>query len=93
MFQAFLQAMEPTSTENADADYKRIFFAKETFLTVSGQLNGGAHVMYQAKFARSVLRSSQNPNTKPPLWGWKFWMVEPEGFQDSEDIAVYLKTC
>lgn len=63
------------------------FFGKETFLTVSGQLNAEAYACAMSKvYAFGPTFRAENSNTSRHLA--EFWMVEPEvAFADLEDIV------
>ncbi len=72
-------------TEEQAIDYSKDFFAKETFLTVSGQLNAEGY----AQSLRNVYTfgptfRAENSNTS--RHASEFWMVEPEmAFADIKD--------
>lgn len=74
-------------TENGDVDFNEDFFGKETFLTVSGQLNGEAYACALSKiYTFGPTFRAENSNTSRHLA--EFWMVEPEvAFADLNDIA------
>ena len=74
-------------TEQGKVDYNEDFFGKETFLTVSGQLNGEAYACALSKvYTFGPTFRAENSNTSRHLA--EFWMVEPEvAFADLEDIA------
>jgi asparaginyl-tRNA synthetase len=58
-------------------DYKKDFFGKETFLTVSGQLNVEAYCCSMSKvYTFGPTFRAENSNTTRHLA--EFWMVEPE---------------
>ncbi len=67
--------------------YKEDFFAKETFLTVSGQLNVETYCMALSKvYTFGPTFRAENSNTSRHLA--EFWMVEPEiAFADLDDVA------
>ncbi|MET0755187.1 MAG: asparagine--tRNA ligase [Pseudoxanthomonas sp.] len=75
--------------ERGEVDFSRDFFGKETFLTVSGQLNVEAYCLALSKvytFGPTV--RAENSNTTRHLA--EFWMIEPEiAFADlAEDARV-----
>ena len=74
-------------TDAGKVDYNEDFFGKETFLTVSGQLNGEAYACALSKvYTFGPTFRAENSNTSRHLA--EFWMVEPEvAFADLEDIA------
>ena len=74
-------------TEEGKVDYNEDFFGKETFLTVSGQLNGEAYACALSKvYTFGPTFRAENSNTSRHLA--EFWMVEPEvAFADLNDIA------
>ncbi len=58
-------------------DYKNDFFGKQTFLTVSGQLNAEAYCLAMSKvYTFGPTFRAENSNTTRHLA--EFWMVEPE---------------
>ena len=70
-------------------DFSRDFFGKETFLTVSGQLNAEAYALAMSKvYTFGPTFRAENSNTTRHLA--EFWMVEPEiAFADlAEDARV-----
>lgn len=78
-------------------DFGRDFFGKETFLTVSGQLNAEAYALALSKvYTFGPTFRAENSNTTRHLA--EFWMVEPEiAFADlaedarvAEDFLKYL---
>ena len=68
-------------------DYKKDFFGRETFLTVSGQLNVEAYCMSLSKvYTFGPTFRAENSNTTRHLA--EFWMIEPEiAFADLMDNA------
>ncbi len=74
---------------NADGsiDYDQDFFAGESFLTVSGQLNVESYCMALSKvYTFGPTFRAENSNTSRHLA--EFWMVEPEiAFADLDDDA------
>src|SRR3546814_19924053 len=62
---------------NGAVDFSRDFFGKETFLTVSGQLNVEAYCLATSKvYTFGPTFRSENPNTPRHLA--EFWMIETE---------------
>ena len=74
-------------SEQGGVDFKEDFFAAETFLTVSGQLNAESYCLSQSKvYTFGPTFRAENSNTSRHLA--EFWMVEPEiAFADLEDDA------
>jgi len=68
-------------------DYSKDFFGKETFLTVSGQLNVEGYCLALSKvYTFGPTFRAENSNTSRHLA--EFWMVEPEiAFADLVDLA------
>ncbi len=75
-------------TENGAVDFNRDFFGKESFLTVSGQLNVEAYCLAMSKvYTFGPTFRAENSNTSRHLA--EFWMVEPEiAFADLDDSAA-----
>jgi len=72
-----------------EVDFSRDFFGKETFLTVSGQLNVEAYALALSKvYTFGPTFRAENSNTTRHLA--EFWMIEPEiAFADlAEDARV-----
>ena len=78
-------------------DFSRDFFGKETFLTVSGQLNAEAYALALSKvYTFGPTFRAENSNTTRHLA--EFWMIEPEvAFNDlaanaqlAEDFLKYM---
>ncbi|MFC0323874.1 asparagine--tRNA ligase [Gallibacterium melopsittaci] len=64
-------------TEKGDIDFSQDFFGKESFLTVSGQLNGETYACALSKiYTFGPTFRAENSNTTRHLA--EFWMVEPE---------------
>ena len=64
-------------TEAGKIDYSKDFFGKETFLTVSGQLNVEAYCLALSKvYTFGPTFRAENSNTTRHLA--EFWMIEPE---------------
>ncbi len=84
-------------TDKGDVDFSRDFFGKETFLTVSGQLNAEAYALALSKvYTFGPTFRAENSHTTRHLA--EFWMIEPEvAFNDlaanadlAEDFLKYL---
>ena len=76
--------------EKGAIDFSRDFFGKETFLTVSGQLNVEAYCLALSKvYTFGPTFRAENSNTSRHLA--EFWMVEPEAaffdLYDNMDLA------
>jgi len=71
-----------------DSDYAEDFFGRETFLTVSGQLNAESYCLAMSKvYTFGPTFRAENSNTSRHLA--EFWMIEPEiAFADLEDNAA-----
>ena len=64
-------------TEAGRIDYSKDFFGRETFLTVSGQLNVEAYCLALSKvYTFGPTFRAENSNTSRHLA--EFWMIEPE---------------
>jgi len=74
-------------TDKGDVDYSKDFFGKETFLTVSGQLNVETYCSALSKvYTFGPTFRAENSNTSRHLA--EFWMIEPEiAFADLADAA------
>ena len=74
-------------TEQGAVDYQQDFFAGESFLTVSGQLEVEAYCLALSKvYTFGPTFRAENSNTSRHLA--EFWMVEPEiAFADLDDNA------
>jgi asparaginyl-tRNA synthetase len=74
-------------TDKGAVDFSRDFFGKETFLTVSGQLNVEAYCLALSKvYTFGPTFRAENSNTTRHLA--EFWMIEPEiAFADLNDNA------
>ena len=76
-------------TDKGEVDFSRDFFGKETFLTVSGQLNVEAYALSLSKvYTFGPSFRAEKSNTTRHLA--EFWMIEPEiAFADlAEDARV-----
>ena len=82
-----LDNMNLPKTDKGDVDYSQDFFGKESFLTVSGQLNGETYACALSKiYTFGPTFRAENSNTSRHLA--EFWMVEPEvAFADLSDVA------
>ena len=74
-------------TDKGDVDFSQDFFGKETFLTVSGQLNVEGYCLALSNvYTFGPTFRAENSNTSRHLA--EFWMVEPEiAFADLDDLA------
>src|SRR5882672_4503988 len=75
-------------TPEGKTDFARDFFGRETFLTVSGQLNVEAYCLALSKvYTFGPTFRAENSNTSRHLA--EFWMIEPEiAFADLSDNAT-----
>jgi len=73
--------------DEGKVDYSEDFFGKESFLTVSGQLNAETYASALSKvYTFGPTFRAENSNTSRHLA--EFWMVEPEvAFADLDDVA------
>jgi asparaginyl-tRNA synthetase len=87
----------PPRTKNGEIDYARDFFARPTYLTVSGQLEAEAFALALSKvYTFGPTFRAENSNTS--RHANEFWMIEPEmafcdlnGNMDlAEEIVKYL---
>ena len=80
-----LDAINPPKTEDGKADHKQDFFARETNLTVSGQLEGETYALALSEiYTFGPTFRAENSNTTRHLA--EFWMIEPEmAFYDIND--------
>ena len=81
--------------ENGAIDFGEDFFAAESFLTVSGQLNVEAYCLAMSRvYTFGPTFRAENSNTSRHLA--EFWMVEPEiafaDLSDNADLAEDLLT-
>lgn len=83
-----LDLMNLPRTEQGQIDFREDFFGRETFLTVSGQLNVEAFCLAMSKvYTFGPTFRAENSNTTRHLA--EFWMVEPEvAFADLNDLAT-----
>ena len=88
-----LDLVNPPRTPEGRIDFDQDFFGRETFLTVSGQLNAEAYCLALSKvYTFGPTFRAENSNTSRHLS--EFWMVEPEtAFADlhaNADLAEAL---
>ena len=74
-------------TDQGAIDFGQEFFGRETFLTVSGQLNVEGYCLALSKvYTFGPTFRAENSNTARHLA--EFWMIEPEiAFADLDDLA------
>lgn len=86
-----LDLLHAPKTPTGEIDFSRDFFGRETFLTVSGQLNVEAYCLALSKvYTFGPTFRAENSNTSRHLA--EFWMVEPElAFADLADICQLSK--
>jgi len=82
-----LDMVNTPMTDEGDVDFSKDFFGKETYLTVSGQLNVETYCTAMSKvYTFGPTFRAENSNTSRHLA--EFWMIEPEvAFADLSDIA------
>ncbi|NDV90927.1 asparagine--tRNA ligase [Alteromonas sp. 345S023] len=82
-----LDMMNLPLNDKGDVDYSEDFFGKETYLTVSGQLNVETYCTAMSKvYTFGPTFRAENSNTSRHLA--EFWMIEPEvAFADLSDVA------
>ncbi len=82
-----LDLLNLPKTEQGGVDFSEDFFGRETFLTVSGQLNIEAYCLAMSKvYTFGPTFRAENSNTSRHLA--EFWMIEPEiAFADLDDLA------
>ncbi len=82
-----LDMMNLPMDDKGQVDFSEDFFGKETYLTVSGQLNGETYACAMSKiYTFGPTFRAENSNTSRHLA--EFWMIEPEvAFADLSDIA------
>lgn len=83
-----LDQMNLPLTDNGKVDYSKDFFGRESFLTVSGQLNVEAYCLAMSKvYTFGPTFRAENSNTARHLA--EFWMVEPEiAFADLDALVT-----
>ena len=82
-----LDMMNIPRDDKGNVDYSEDFFGKETYLTVSGQLNVETYCTALSKvYTFGPTFRAENSNTSRHLA--EFWMIEPEvAFADLSDVA------
>jgi asparaginyl-tRNA synthetase len=82
-----LDMVNPPLRDNGQVDFGQDFFGRETFLTVSGQLNVEGYCLAMSKvYTFGPTFRAENSNTSRHLA--EFWMVEPEiAFTDLDGLA------
>lgn len=82
-----LDLMNLPRREDGHVDYEQDFFGRETFLTVSGQLNVESYCEALSKvYTFGPTFRAENSNTSRHLA--EFWMLEPEiAFADLQNVA------
>ena len=91
-----LDPLDPPRTEEGRVDFSKDFFARETNLTVSGQLEGELGALALSKiYTFGPTFRAENSNTPRHLA--EFWMVEPEmafyEIGDNMDLAEDFLKC
>src|SRR6478672_1784836 len=72
-----LDSSHPPMTEEGDVDFKKDFFAKKAYLTVSGQLEGEIFACALSNiYTFGPTFRAENSNTS--RHAAEFWMIEPE---------------
>src|SRR5438445_4824538 len=92
-----IDAKNPPRTQAGEIDYAEDFFARQTYLTVSGQLEAEAFASALSK-VYTFGRTFGAANQKTSRHSNEFWMIEPEmafcdlnGNMDlAEEIVKYL---
>lgn len=86
-----LDMANPPKNPLGNIDFSQDFFGRETFLTVSGQLNAEAYCLALSKvYTFGPTFRAENSNTSRHLA--EFWMVEPEiAFANLSDICELSK--
>jgi len=82
-----LDMMNLPRDDKGNVDYSEDFFGKETYLTVSGQLNAETYCTAMSKvYTFGPTFRAENSNTSRHLA--EFWMIEPEvAFAELKDVA------
>ncbi len=80
-------ASKSPKTKEGNFDFSKDYFGKETFLAVTGQLEGECYAMgLGAIYTFGPTFRSENSNTTRHLS--EFWMIEPEvAFADLDEVA------
>lgn len=83
-----LDLLNLPKTAQGKVDFSQDFFSRETFLTVSGQLNVEAYCLAMSKvYTFGPTFRAENSNTSRHLA--EFWMIEPElAFADLKDMCT-----
>jgi asparaginyl-tRNA synthetase len=83
-----LDALKPPTDDKGAVDFDKDFFAREAYLTVSGQLNAESYALALSKvYTFGPTFRAENSNTSRHLA--EFWMVEPEmAFANLDDNAT-----
>ena len=83
-----LDLMNLPRRDDGRVDFSQDFFGRETYLTVSGQLNVEAYCLSLSKvYTFGPTFRAENSNTSRHLA--EFWMIEPEvAFADLDDLAT-----
>jgi asparaginyl-tRNA synthetase len=83
-----LDAANPPRNARGEVDFEQDFFGRETFLSVSGQLNVESYCLALSKvYTFGPTFRAENSNTSRHLA--EFWMVEPEiAFATLDDDAA-----
>ncbi len=87
-----LDLVNVPKTAEGQVDFSKDFFGRETFLTVSGQLNVEAYCLAMSKvYTFGPTFRAENSNTSRHLA--EFWMIEPElAFANLDDICKLSQT-
>jgi len=88
-----LDLKNPPQDEHGNINYNQDFFGRESFLTVSGQLNAEAYCLAMSKvYTFGPTFRAENSNTTRHLA--EFWMIEPEiafaNLMDNANLAKEL---
>src|SRR3990170_4308014 len=82
-----LDLANPPRTPDGKVDFAQDFFGRETFLTVSGQLNVESYCLALSR-VYTFGPTSRAENSNPSRHLAEFWMIEPEiAFADLADNA------
>lgn len=85
-----IDPLNPVKDEKGEIDYTKDFFGRQTYLTVSGQLQAEAYCLaFRKVYTFGPTFRAENSNT--PRHAAEFWMVEPEmafvGLEEIMDLA------
>ncbi len=82
-----LDANNPPKNDKGEVDFSKDYFGKESYLCVTGQLEGEAFACGMGSiYTFGPTFRSENSNTARHLA--EFWMIEPEvAFADLDDVA------